>query len=90
MSKFLRYSLLVLTLMSLSLSSVAHANAPSHDSTECSVCIYQPNTDLQANGLDLVISESFDLSEQVPAWATPLIAKQVFRLYYGRAPPLDA
>ncbi len=90
MSKFLRYSLLVLTLMSMAFLSVAHANAPSHDSAECSVCLYQPNTDLQVHNADLSFNESFDLSEQVTAWAIPLISTEIMRPYFGRAPPIAA
>ncbi|NVJ64922.1 MAG: hypothetical protein HWE16_00415 [Gammaproteobacteria bacterium] len=90
MSKFLRYSLLLLTLMSMAFSSVAHANAPSHDSAECSVCIYQPNTDLQTNTAELVVNESFDLAEQTPVWATSFITKQFYSPYFGRAPPFTA
>ncbi len=90
MSKFLKCSLLVLTLMGLAFSSVAHANAPAHDSAECSVCIYQPNTDLQTTSAEQTIPESLDLAEQTLVWATPTITEQLFSPYYGRAPPYTA
>ncbi|NVK22314.1 MAG: hypothetical protein HWD86_07325 [Kangiellaceae bacterium] len=90
MSKTIRHILLITAMLSMALVGIAHANAPSHDSTECTICIYQPNTDFHSAPGALVITESFTFAEQSPAWATPVVAKQTISPFFGRAPPISA
>lgn len=90
MSKFLRYSLILLTLASLALSSVAHEISPSHDSSECSVCIYQPNTDLHTVSAQSVTSISFSISEPVITWFVLVVDSFKVSPFLGRAPPIQA
>ena len=88
MSKTIRHILLITAMLSMALVGIAHANAPSHDSSECTVCIYQPNTDFHSVTDALVITESFSFSEPLPAWATPVFEKQSASPFFGRAPPI--
>lgn len=90
MNQLLKYSLIVLTLMSLALSSVVHANEPSHDAEECSICIYQPNTDLEINFSEAPLLLVPPVTESNLIWSVAETNLSSVSPFFGRAPPLSA
>ena len=90
MSKSIRHILLIVAMLSMALVGVAHANAPTHDSADCAVCIYQPNTDLHNSPNLSTIVEPLSFVEQPAVWTTLFSTALLSSPYFGRAPPFSA
>ncbi len=87
MSKAFKHSLIILALLGLVLSSIAHANLSSHESSECVACSYQPNKDFKTSETNLVIASCFAISEQKIFQPTLTIEEFSVCPFQGRAPP---
>ncbi len=89
MQKHLQKILLVLALLSLAFSTIAHSSAPSHDALDCSVCLYQPLSDLIEAPKSLELDPSQWAGEAISSRYSELYLYQAASPFMGRAPPIS-